>query len=273
MLLKHKHSFQPGYEPIVDRAGANGDTLMDFGVLTLLPGESWHSGHADEKAILLMAGAVDLAWSAAGKVGAGQQARASRQSLLDESPAVLHLPEGDEAELIAGDAGAELLVMRTENPRRFPARYFPPEACRSEARGAGTMQETSTRIVRTVFDDSNAPESNLVLGEVVTSPGKWSSYPPHHHPQPEIYHYRFAPEQGFGLTVIGEEPHLLRHQDTVIIRDKEDHPQVSAPGYAMWYVWVIRHLDGNRYTGPYFTPEHTWVQDPAAAIWSVSSQA
>jgi 5-deoxy-glucuronate isomerase len=131
------------------------------------------------------------------------------------------------------------------------------------------MRETSTRIVRTVFDDRDAPLAKLVLGEVVGVPGKWSSYPPHHHPQPEIYHYRFLPERGFGLTAIGEEAYLLRERDTVLIRDSQDHPQVTAPGYAMWYLWVIRHLDGDRYRAPWpaFTGDHAWVMDRDAAIW------
>ena len=38
----------------------------------------------------------------------------------------------------------------------------------------------------------------MVLGEVVNLPGKWSSYPPHHHPQPECYFYRFDKPMGFG---------------------------------------------------------------------------
>lgn len=266
MLIEHPKSFTPGYEPIVDRKGPNADLNMDFGVVTLAEGQVWTSGTADEKAILLVNGTVELAWSAGGR------ARATRKSLLDESPAVLHLPDGDAAEVVAGPGGAELLVTRTDNPRPFPAKYYAPDECRSEPRGRGTMQETSTRIVRTVFDDSNAPLANLVVGEVVTAPGKWSSYPPHHHPQPEIYHYRFAPRQGFGLTAIGEETHQVRHNDTVLIRDTQDHPQVSAPGYAMWYIWVIRHLDGNRYGIPTFTPEHTWVQDSGARIWAPPTQ-
>jgi 5-deoxy-glucuronate isomerase len=35
----------------------------------------------------------------------------------------------------------------------------------------------------------------------------------------------------------------------------------------MFYIWVIRHLDGNRYGTPTFVPEHTWVTDPKAGIW------
>lgn len=260
MRIQHAGAFRQGYEAIVDRADP--DVLMDFGVLTLGPGEAWASGEADEKALLLTAGEVELVWSSGRSI-------ARRKSLLDESPAVLHLPEDAGVRVVAGPEGAELLLARTPNPRRFEPRFYAPGDCRSEQRGKGTMQETSTRIVRTVFDGANAPEANLVLGEVVTAPGRWSSYPPHHHPQPEIYHYRFVPEQGIGLTAIGQEAHLLRHRDTVVIRDGQDHPQVAAPGYAMWYAWIIRHLDGNRYGTPIFTSEHAWVQDPGAAIWSL----
>jgi 5-deoxy-glucuronate isomerase len=35
----------------------------------------------------------------------------------------------------------------------------------------------------------------------------------------------------------------------------------------MWYLWVIRHLEGNHYRTPEFTGEHTWVTGPEDAIW------
>ena len=34
---------------------------------------------------------------------------------------------------------------------------------------------------------------------------------------------------------------------TVLITKKETHPQTTAPGYAMWYLWVIRHLENDPY--------------------------
>ncbi|HOV94903.1 MAG TPA: 5-deoxy-glucuronate isomerase, partial [Spirochaetales bacterium] len=255
----------------------------------------------DERAFLLARGTVEFTWTTkdsgglddahTGKVRTGK-ATASRLNLFDESPAVLSVPAGVEVEIRALDGsgsrhdkgskhgdddnganggdkgGAELYVMATANPRYFEPRFYTPEECRSEERGKGTMNETSTRIVRTVFDDSNAPWSNLVVGEVITIPGKWSSYPPHHHPQPEIYHYRVLPEQGFGVAIIGEHPYVVTDRDTVLIRDGQDHPQVAAPGYALWYLWVVRHLDGNRYSNPIVTEAHKWVTDPNAKIWS-----
>jgi 5-deoxy-glucuronate isomerase len=262
MHLSHKAPFAWGYEALVSREGPNADILMDFGSLSLGDDETWASGHPDEKAFLLASGEVEFAWPG-GKEGA------ARGSLFDEAPGVLLLPDGVEVKIRAGRGGARLYVIRTANPTSFPARFYPPSSCRSERRGAGTMRETSTRIVRTVFDDTDQPLSNLVLGEVVGVPGKWSSYPPHFHPQPEIYHYRFLPDTGFGLTAIGEEAYLLRDRSTILIRDGKVHPQVTAPGYAMWYLWVIRHLDGNRYRSPWpvFVDEHAWVMSKDAKIW------
>ena len=265
MILKHPAPFARGYETIVSRSGAHADILMDFGVLTLASGESWRVGAADETATLLMSGSAQFSWS-------GGKATVARRSLLDESPTVLHLSDGEDATVLAGAKGAVFAVTRTDNPTRFEPRLLLPSECRGEERGKGTMRETSTRIVRTVFDDTDSPDSMLVLGEVVGAPGKWSSYPPHHHPQPEIYHYRFLPKAGFGLTRIGEEAHVLQDGDTVLIREGEVHPQVSAPGYAMWYLWVIRHLAGSRYATPVFCEEHLWVTRKDAAIWTPPSE-
>jgi len=233
---------------------------MDFGVLRLKPGQSHVSRRGKERAFILLNGQVELAWE-------GRKETVVRTSLFEEAPWCLSVPAGAEATITARSAGAELSVHATENPRSFPSHLYTPEECRSEERGKGTMNETSTRIVRTIIEDPPASHSNLVLGEVITFPGKWSSYPPHHHPQPEIYHYRFQKPEGFGVCQIGEEAYVLRDRDTVIIPPGAVHPHAAAPGYAMFYIWVIRHLDGARYGTPTFVPEHSWVMDPKAKIW------
>jgi len=63
----------------------------------------------------------------------------------------------------------------------------------------GQVGDACYRFVRTFFDRRKQIRGRAGAGEVVTMPGRWSSYPPHHHPQPEIYHYRFTLPQGFGL--------------------------------------------------------------------------
>jgi 5-deoxy-glucuronate isomerase len=265
MQFHHKPPYNKGYTALVPRSGATADMLMDFGVLVLAPGERYRSlSETDERVWLLAGGAAEIAWE-------GEKREISRPNLFDYSPWCLSAPAKCAVSIEAGPEGAEFYYCATDNAGPFAARLYSPEECRSELRGKGTMRETSTRIVRTIFDDTNRPESNLVIGEVIGIPGKWSSYPPHHHPQPEIYHYRFLPSQGFGLTAIGDTPYIIRDKDTILIRDGEVHPHVTAPGYAMWYLWVIRHIEGAHYgpatNTPVFIEEHKWVMGPEDTIW------
>jgi 5-deoxy-glucuronate isomerase len=261
--VKHEAPFQHGYNAITEEGEPADDAMMDFGILLLHAGERHECHLGKERAFLLMRGSVTFAFN-------GVERRADRQSLLEESPVVLHVPRGVSVR-IAATTDAEISVMRTTHAAAFEPRLYTQDETSSERRGAGTMGETSTRIVRTTFDDRNAPQANLVVGEVVTYPGKWSSYPPHCHPQPEIYHYRFFPEHGFGHAAVGDMVLKVGHGDTVKILHGVSHPQVAAPGYAMYYLWVIRHLDGNRYgetSGtPIFEPEHLWVTEKDAPIW------
>ena len=68
-----------------------------------------------------------------------------------------------------------------------------------------------SREIKTFFDLDNAPFSKMVLGEVLNLPGKWSSYPPHHHPQPEVYFYRFDYPDGFGAGFANGEIFKTQH--------------------------------------------------------------
>ena len=276
MQISHKPPFSYLYTPLVQRSGATADMLMDFGVLKLKGGTQWeHESKTDEQCWLLSQGSARITWLVFMGGDGPQYAEISRPNLFDHSPFCLSVPNRTRIVIDAGEEGAEFYFCATENSKRFKARLFKPEECMSEFRGAGTMRETSTRIVRTCFDDTNHSESNLVIGEVIGVPGKWSSYPPHHHPQPEIYHYRFLPEQGFGLTVIGDKPYLLKDKDTILIKEGDVHPQVTAPGYAMWYLWVIRHLEGAHYgpctNTPIFVEEHKWVMGDESKIWQPKS--
>lgn len=265
MLLGNGRGFSYGYNKITGIDGPKADILMDFGILRLKEGAAWSDERADlERAYLLMGGNVEFIW--------GKERRTvKRSSLFDESPWCLHVPAGVDVKIVAVSGDAEMSVHRTINAKRFPSKLYEPSECADEERGKGTLQETSTRIVRTIFDDTNAPDANLVLGEVIDMPGRWSSYPPHHHPQPEIYFYKFLPRNGFSLCAIGDEAHIIHENDTVLIREGQVHPHVSAPGYAMWYLWVIRHLDNNRYgprsKTPIFVDEHAWTMYPGARVW------
>ena len=149
----------------------------------------------------------------------------------------------------------------------FPSKLYGSKELVNEVRGKGTMNETGTRQVRTIIDYSINSDSNFMIGEDVQYPGKWAGFPSHSHDQPEIYFYRFLPENGFGLLKLGDEGVCLEQDDTCIIPCNLVHPQVAAPGYAMYFLWVIRHLEGNPYLGPDFEEQHLWAGEPDAKIW------
>lgn len=252
------HAF--GYTAIAEMDGLHSEMLMDFGVLRLQAGQCFSDDKKLEKAYLLVYGQVRLVWD-------GQETVLFRANCFDVPPMVLHVPAGVAVRVEGLCEDSELCVIRTDNDRDFESRLYVPEDTPDEFRGAGLMQETSTRIVRTVFDYRNAPWSNLVLGEVIGFPGKWSSYPPHHHPQPEIYYYKTNPGNGFGYAELGDEVRKVRQNDTVFITEGLTHPHCTAPGYALWYLWAIRHLPDNPYITPTFVPEHLWVLEKDAAFW------
>ena len=66
---------------------------------------------------------------------------------------------------------------------------------------------------------------------------------------------------------LGDEGVCLEQDDTVMIPPNLVHPQVAAPGYAMYFLWVIRHLEDNPYLGPDFEEKHLWAQEADAKIW------
>ncbi len=260
VISKHREGFGPGFTSITAAGEAEADTGISMGVLRLAAGETHAAMFAGETALLLMEGRVT------GQLG-GERFELSRGSLFDDSPACLHGSSGTPVEIRAVTA-AEFTVYSCDNQATFVPRVFRPGDVADERRGEGQVGGRCLRLVRTVFDGRNSPpEVNLVLGEVVTLPGGWSSYPPHHHPQPEIYHYRFTHPQGFGHAELGEQVFKVRQYDTIKIMAGDDHAQCAAPGYGMYYSWVIRHLPGNPYTVPEFTAEHAWTMEPGAQIW------
>ena len=263
VITQHRGGFGPGFTAITTAGEADADTGISLGVLRLAAGERYTASPGSETAYLLMDGKVG------GRI-AGTQFELTRNSLFDDSPACLHAPAGTRLEINAA-SDAEFTVYACDNRATFTPRVFRPSDVADERRGEGQVGGRCLRLVRTIFDGRNSPpEVQLVLGEVVTLPGGWSSYPPHHHPQPEIYHYRFTHPQGFGHAELGEQVFKVRQYDTIKILAGNDHAQCAAPGYGMYYSWVIRHLPGRPYTVPDFTAEHEWTMAPGAAYWQPS---
>ncbi len=135
--------------------------------------------------------------------------------------------------------------MPIASTRRFPPRAIRPEECGLEVRGGGN----ATRQIIDILPPAAAADRLLVC-EVLTPAGNWSSYPPHKHDRhappveadlEETYYYRFSGPDGYGIqrlyTADGRSDQTLRvtDGDLVLVRDGY-HPFVAAPGFDAYYL-------------------------------------
>lgn len=263
LISRFRDGFSSGYTAITTGHDSTLNTGIDLGIYKMAAGEVLSESNPKESAWLLLEGRAQCEWEEG-------SCSVERRSVFESLPWALHLPPNTSLRIESLGDGVEWCVIRAKNSGGFTPRLFMPQDVRSENRGAGHVQGACHRIVRTIFDLDNTNGANLVLGEVVNFPGRWSSYPPHHHPQPEIYHYRFTDPKGYGHAELGDDVVKVKHGDTVKIVDGVDHAQVSAPGYGMYYIWVIRHLPNAPYTLPVFTADHKWTLDPCNQGWDPS---
>jgi 5-deoxy-glucuronate isomerase len=261
LISSHREGFEKGFTPVT----AECDAGADFGIQVLSEGERLEETFTKESAWVLMGGKARIEWESPGFPSGA--AVVTRESLFDEAPTTFHSPRGTRFRFQALSGRLEWAICRATNPKSFEPKLFLPETVVPEYRGQGLVQGACLRNVRQVFDLKARPESQLVVGEVVNFPGRWSSYPPHHHAQPEIYHYRFTLPQGYGHAESGDSVFKVKGGDTLLIPGGHDHAQVSAPGYGMYYLWVVKHLEGNPYLGFEFTDEHRWTLNPEHQGW------
>ncbi len=194
--LKH------GYNAMTTRES---DMLMDIGYQLFDENEVVEfEDRLQETAFVILTGKVEIAWE-------GKKEIMERHSLFEENPYCLLVPKTVKVTIKALQQNTEVLVQQTINEKTFQPVFFRPEDVQADVFGAGLWKGTAERTVRTIFDYDNAPFSNMVNGEVINSPGRWSGYIPHNHPQPEVYTYKFDKPQGFGACFIGDNAFKISH--------------------------------------------------------------
>jgi 5-deoxy-glucuronate isomerase len=139
----------------------------------------------------------------------------------------------------------------------------------TETRGHGAHERT---IVPILMGGEEA--GSLLVCEVHTPPGHWSSYPPHKHDRDalpdeslleETYYFRIDPPRGFGLQRVYtadrslDETLSVRDRDTVLV-PRGYHTVSAPPGYALYYLNVM--AGPARAWAVVNDPDHEWTLAP-----------
>ncbi|MEK7765746.1 MAG: 5-deoxy-glucuronate isomerase, partial [bacterium] len=119
----------------------------------------------------------------------------------------------------------------------------------------------------------NLEAKSLIFGETFNPPGNWSSAPPHKHdvdnpPEEgkleELYYYRLRPVQGFGLqrvyTADGYDQVFVVGDGDVVTLPRGFHPVVAAPGYDLYYFWVLAAFKERKLRAR-DDPKHKWIKN------------
>lgn len=241
-----------GKKVITRTSGAYASSLQNITVYKLSKGQKQDFfNETEEMAVLLVEGGITLDWEK-------EAATCIRKNFIEDDTICLHVCKKKKVHVTAL-IDSEILVQMTENAQDFASILYTSKNTRNETFGKNQFEGKAQRQVRTFFDYSNAPYSKMVCGEIIIPQGGWSSYPPHQHPQPEVYYYRFLKSQGFGACFIDDEVFKIKDGSFVSIPGGRMHPQVNAPGYPMYYVWMIRHFDNAPWTERIFDPAHKWL--------------
>ena len=235
---------------------------VGFGVYHLKLGETVHEHTQDREVILvLVEGKVEISGTGLEKRMIGERLSVFEQ----KKPHCAYLPNNSEWEATA-ITDCVLAVCQAPTQGNYPARYLPTDELTLEERGKGA----NTRYIYAIAMDQHDIADSLLVTEVFTPQGNWSSYPPHRHDESkedmtyleETYYHRLNPAQGFGVqrvfTEDGELDETISvHDGDVVLVPKGHHPVGVPYGYDMYYLNVmagpIRKWKFQNH------PDHDWI--------------
>lgn len=237
-----------------------GWTYVGFKVIKLEAGESAAGGDFGREACLIvLTGKCDV------EVGKQRfENIGGRMSVFEDvAPAAVYVPAG-QLYAIKAVTALEVAIGTAPGEGGGEARLISPDRISRETRGTGT----NTRHVRNILPETEAADS-LLIAEVITPGGNWSSYPPHKHDRlaepheshlEEVYYHRLNPPQGFAFQRVYTDDRSL--DETVSVEDGDVvlvprgyHPVGAPHGYDLYYLNIMAG------------PKRTWIfnNDPAHA--------
>ncbi len=221
------------------------------------------AGDGQEVAVIVLEGTVDVRAGEASFEGVG-----SRANVFDGPPASVVLVAAGEDIAIRARTGATVLIASAPAGDAVPTRLIEPASMRVEERGSG---QTARRVHHLL--PPSEPASRLILFEVYTPGGNWSSYPPHKHDTQdppreslleELYYYRFARPQGFAFARVYTPDRSLDEALTpmdgdVVLVPRGYHPVGMPAGYDGYYLNVM--AGPTRAWHFIVDPDHAWLTD------------
>ncbi len=203
-----------------------------------------------------------------------------RKNVFEGAAHALYLPRQTEFTISAEEAG-EFAVTWVPTDQDHDPWLIKPEDVAISVRGGDNVSRQINDLL-----PSDSPVHRLVLVEVYTPSGNWSSYPPHKHDRhlegaqgnlieadlEEVYFYKIDKPEGYAYQrVYTDETSPLQkagYPIDALVRAENDcavpvpegfHRVVSAPGYTTYYLNV---LAGSAQTlANQDDPRYTWVQN------------
>nr|WP_298249471.1 5-deoxy-glucuronate isomerase [uncultured Halomonas sp.] len=162
-------------------------------------------------------------------------------------PYAVYLPNGASYSVEA-TTDMELAVCSAQGQGNHSPRLIAPGHIKRSTRGSGT----NTRHIQDILPETEPADSLLVV-EVYTPAGNWSSYPPHKHDEDnlpeesileETYYHRMNPPQGFAFQRVYTDDRSLDETMAVengccVMVPRGYHPVGAAHGYDLYYLNVM----------------------------------
>jgi 5-deoxy-glucuronate isomerase len=217
---------------------------LSFAARRLQAGQRFAAATGDcELGLVLLGGRATIESSAGRWESIGR-----RRNVFDGLPFALYLPRGV-AYTIAAETDLEVALAwcpagAAEEQPPLQARLITPEEVNVEVRGGGNATRQINNLMLGDF-----PARRLLIVEVYTPSGNWSSYPPHKHdvhdpPREvcleEVYYYRTSHLDGYALQQVYSSERgldeLIRARDgDLVLIPYGYHPVVAPPGYDVYY--------------------------------------
>jgi 5-deoxy-glucuronate isomerase len=218
---------------------------VGFSLWRLRVGETVSEATGDREVILVMVeGKARLA-----AAGRDWGVLGERMNVFDKTPPYcLYLPGDAEWKAIA-ETDCVIAVCSAPGKGGHEARRIGPDGITLTERGKGA----NTRFINNIATENEDYCDSLLVTEVFTPAGHWSSYPSHRHDEDdfprityleETYYHRLNPGDGFGVQRVYTDDGTLN--ETMAVRDGDvvlvprgHHPCGAPYGFEMYYLNVM----------------------------------